>query len=36
MSIAEKYLKEQVKSDEFRKAYLEEKTKPASSTAWKN
>jgi hypothetical protein len=27
MSIAEKYLKEQVKSDEFRKAYLEEKTK---------
>lgn len=27
MSIAEKYFKEQLKSDEFRKSYLEEKTK---------
>jgi hypothetical protein len=27
MSIAEKYLKEQMKSDEFKRAYLEEKTK---------
>jgi polyhydroxyalkanoate synthesis regulator phasin len=27
MSIAEKYLKEQMKSDEFRRSYLEEKTK---------
>ena len=27
MSIAEKYFNEQMKSDEFRRAYLEEKTK---------
>ena len=27
MSIAEKYFTEQLKSDEFRRAYLEEKTK---------
>jgi hypothetical protein len=27
MSIAEKYFKEQMKSDEFRRSYLEEKTK---------
>ena len=27
MTIAEKYFNEQLKSDEFRKAYLEEKTK---------
>ena len=27
MSIAEKYFKEQMKSKEFRRAYLEEKTK---------
>ena len=27
MSIAEKYFMEQLKSDEFRRAYLEEKTK---------
>ena len=27
MSIAEKYLKEQMKSNEFRRSYLEEKTK---------
>ncbi len=27
MSIAEKYFKEQMKSDDFRRAYLEEKTK---------
>jgi hypothetical protein len=27
MSIAEKYLKEQMKSGEFRRAYLEEKTR---------
>jgi hypothetical protein len=27
MNVAEKYFKEQLKSDEFRRAYLEEKTK---------
>ncbi len=27
MSIAEKYFREQMKSEEFRRAYLEEKTK---------
>ncbi len=27
MSIAEKYFKEQMKSDEFRRSYLEEKTR---------
>jgi hypothetical protein len=27
MSVAEKYFKAQMKSDEFRRAYLEEKTK---------
>jgi hypothetical protein len=27
MSVAEKYFKDQMKSDEFRRAYLEEKTK---------
>ena len=27
MSIAEKYFREQLKSDEFRRAYLEEKTR---------
>ena len=27
MNIAEKYFKEQLKSEEFRRAYLEEKTK---------
>ena len=27
MNVAEKYFKEQLKSDDFRRAYLEEKTK---------